>query len=83
MDFEKFFNDLLNGEELKELSVEEVHRYVNRNKKLYMFKEYPNDEYYYLKLSDEGRNLLDWLIDDIGLLDATLIPMDKVEPHEF
>lgn len=80
MDFEKFFNDLLSDEEL---SVEEFQKYMNRNKKLYMFKDYPNGEYYYLKLSDECRNLLDWLIDDIGLLDATLISVDEVETHEF
>lgn len=83
MDFEKFFNNLLSSEELEKLSVEEFQKYVNRDKKLYIFKDYPNGEYYYLKLNDESRNLLDWLIDDIGLLDATLIPMDEIETHEF
>lgn len=80
MDFEKFFNDLLKDEEL---SAEEFYKYVNRNKKLYMFKDYPNGKYYCLKLSDECRNLLDWLINDIGLLDAALIPMDEAEAREF
>lgn len=83
MDFEKFFSDLLSGEELKEMSVEDFQKYVNREKKLYIFKDYSNGEYYYLKLSNESYNLLNWLIDDIGLLDATLIPMDEIETHEF
>lgn len=83
MDFEKFFGDLLSGEELKEMNVEDFRKYVNREKKLYIFKDYSNGEYYYLKLSDESYNLLNWLIDDIDLLDATLIPMDEIETHEF
>ena len=83
MDFEKFFNDLLSNAEVEEMSMEDFKKYVNREKKLYMMKDYPNDEYYYLKLSDESKNLLDWLIDDVGLLDAYLIPMDEVEAHEF
>lgn len=83
MDFEKFFNDLLSNAEVEEMSMEDFKKYVNREKKLYMMKDYPNDEYYYLKLSDESKNLLDWLIDDVGLLDAYLIPVDEVEAHEF
>lgn len=83
MDFERFFNELLTGEELKRMSMEDFKKYVNRDKKLYMFKDYPNGEYYYLKLSDESRKLLDWLIDDVGLLDATLTPVDEIEAHEF
>ena len=83
MDFERFFNELLTGEELEEMSMEDFKKYVNRDKKLYMFKDYPNGEYYYLKLSDESKNLLDWLIDDVGLLDVTLIPVDEIEAHEF
>ena len=83
MDFERFFNDLLDGREVEELNMEDFKKYVGREKKLYIMKDFPNDEYYYLKLSDENKNLLDWLIDDVGLLDAYLIPMDEVEAHEF
>lgn len=83
MDFEKLFNDLLSNAEVEEMSMEDFKKYVNKEKKMYMFKEYPNGEYYYLKLSDESRNLLDWLIKDVGVLDATLIPMNEIEAHEF
>lgn len=71
MDFEQLFKEM------------ESKRGEMMNKKLYTFKDYPNDKYYCLKLSDECRNLLDWLINDIGLLDATLIPTDEVEAREF
>ena len=83
MDFERFFNDLLSNEEVEGMSMEDFKKYVGREKKLYMMKDFPNDEYYYLKLSDESRNLLDWLIDDVGMLDAVLIPMNEIEAHEF
>lgn len=83
MDFERFFSDLLTNEELEEMSMEDFKKYVNKEKKMYIFKEYPSGEYYYLKLSDESRNLLDWLIKDVGVLDATLIPMNEIEAHEF
>lgn len=83
MDFEKFFSDLLSNAEVEEMSMEDFKKYVNREKKLYMMKDYPNDEYYYLKLSDESKNLLDWLIDEVGLLDAYLIPMNEIAAHEF
>lgn len=83
MDFEKFFNDLLNNEEVEEMNMEDFKKYVNKEKKMYMFKEYLNSEYYYLKLSDESRNLLDWLIKDVEVLDATLISMNEIEAHEF
>ena len=83
MDFEKFFSDLLTNEELEEMSMEDFKKYVNKEKKMYMFKEYLNSEYYYLKLSDESRNLLDWLIKDVEVLDATLIPINEIEAHEF
>lgn len=78
MDFEKLFNDLLNNEELDDFM-----KYVNKEKKMYMLKDFPNDEYYFLKLSDESKNLLDWLIDDAGMLDAYLFTMDEIESHEF
>lgn len=78
MDFEKLFNDLLNSEELDDFM-----KYVNKEKKMYMLKDFPNDEYYFLKLSDESKNLLDWLIDDTGMLDAYLFTMDEIESHEF
>lgn len=78
MDFEKFFNDLLNSEELDDFM-----KYVNKEKKMYMMKDFPNDEYYFLKLSEESKNLLDWLIDDVGLLDAYLFTPDEIETHEF
>lgn len=77
MDFEKLFNDLLDSEELDDFK-----KYVNKEKKLYLMKDFPNDEYYYLKLSDESKNLLDWLIND-GLLDAYLFTVDEIETYEF
>ena len=77
MDFEKLFNDLLDSEELDDFK-----KYVNKEKKLYLMKDFPNDEYYYLKLSDESKNLLDWLIND-GLLDAYLFTTDEIETLEF
>lgn len=80
MDFEKLFNDLLND---GELNMDDFKKYVEREKKLFLLKDFPNDEYYYLKLSEESHNLLMWLIDDVGLLDAYLIPMDEIEAHEF
>lgn len=84
MDFEKFFNDLLDGKGV-ELNMNDFKKYVEKEKKFYIMKDFSNDEYYYLKLSDENKNLLDWLIDDIGLLDVYLISMDEleVETHEF
>lgn len=78
MDFEKLFNDLLNSEELDDFM-----KYVNKEKKTYMMKDFPNDEYYFLKLSDESKNLLDWLIDEVGLLDAYLFTPEEIETHEF
>ena len=78
MDFEKIFSDLLNNEELDEFK-----KYVNKEKKLYVMRDFPNNDYYSLKLSDESKNLLEWLIEDIELLDAHLIPMDEIEAHEF
>ena len=78
MDFEKLFNELLNSEELNEFK-----KNVDKEKKLYMMKDFLNDEYYYLKLSDESKNLLDWLIDDVGLLDAYLFTTEEIEAHEF
>ena len=78
MDFEKIFNDLLNSEELDDFK-----KYINKEKKLYLMKDFPNNEYYYLKLSDESKNLLEWLIDDIGLLDACLFTTEEIEAHEF
>lgn len=78
MDFEKLFNDLLNSEELDDFM-----KYVNKEKKTYMMKDFPNDEYYFLKLSDESKNLLDWLIDEVGLLDAYLFTTDEIETYEF
>lgn len=78
MDFEKLFNDLLNSEELDDFM-----KYVNKEKKTYMMKDFPNDEYYFLKLSDESKNLLDWLIDGVGLLDAYLFTPEEIETHEF
>lgn len=77
MDFEKIFSDLLNSEELDEFK-----KYVNKEKKIYLMKDFPNDEYYYLKLSDESKNLLDWLINE-GLLDAYLFTTDEIETYEF
>lgn len=77
MDFEKLFNDLLDSEELDDFK-----KYINKEKKLYLMKDFPNDEYYYLKLSDESKNLLDWLIND-GLLDAYLFTVDEIETYEF
>ena len=77
MDFEKIFSDLLNSEELDEFK-----KYVNKEKKIYLMKDFPNDEYYYLKLSDESKNLLDWLINE-GLLDAYLFTVDEIETYEF
>lgn len=78
MDFEKLFNDLLNSEELDDFM-----KYVNKEKKTYIMKDFPNDEYYFLKLSDESKNLLDWLIDEVGLLDAYLFTPEEIETHEF
>lgn len=78
MDFEKLFNDLLNSEELDDFM-----KYVNKEKKMYMLKDFPNDEYYFLKLSEESKNLLDWLIDDAGMLDAYLFTLDEIETLEF
>lgn len=78
MDFEKLFNDLLNNEELDEFK-----KYVNKEKKLYVMRDFPNNDYYSLKLSDESKNLLEWLIKDIELLDAHLIPMDEIDAMEF
>lgn len=78
MDFEKLFNDLLNSEELDDFM-----KYVNKEKKMYMLKDFPNDEYYFLKLSDESKKLLDWLIDDAGMLDAYLFTPDEIETYEF
>lgn len=77
MDFEKLFNELLNREELDDFM-----KYVNKEKKTYMMKDFPNDEYYFLKLSDESKNLLDWLIND-GMLDAYLFTIDEIETYEF
>lgn len=77
MDFEKIFSDLLNSEELDEFK-----KYVNKEKKMYLMKDFPNDEYYYLKLSDESKNLLDWLINE-GMLDAYLFTIDEIETYEF
>lgn len=78
MDFEKLFNELLNNEELDEFK-----KYVNKEKKLYVMRDFPNNDYYSLKLSDESKNLLEWLIEDIELLDAHLIPMDEIDAMEF
>lgn len=78
MDFEKLFNELLNNEELDDFK-----KYVNKEKKLYLMKDFPNDEYYFLKLSDESKSLLDWLIDDAGMLDAYLFTPDEIETLEF
>lgn len=78
MDFEKLFNELLNREELDDFM-----KYVNKEKKTYMMKDFPNNEYYFLKLSDESKNLLDWLIDEVGLLDAYLFTPEEIETHEF
>ena len=77
MDFEKIFSDLLSNEELDDFK-----KYLNKEKKVYLMKDFPNDEYYYLKLSDESKNLLDWLIND-GLLDAYLFTVDEIETLEF
>lgn len=77
MDFEKIFSDLLDSEELDAFK-----KYVNKEKKVYLMKDFPNDEYYYLKLSDESKNLLDWLINE-GMLDAYLFTMDEIETYEF
>ena len=77
MDFEKNFSDLLDSEEL-----EEFKKYMSKEKKMYLMKDFPNDEYYYLKLSDESKNLLDWLINE-GLLDAYLFTADEIETYEF
>ena len=77
MDFEKLFNDLLDSEELDAFK-----KYVNKEKKVYLMKDFPNNEYYCLKLSDESKNLLDWLIND-GLLDAYLFTTDEIETLEF
>lgn len=78
MDFEKLFNDLLNSEELDDFM-----KYVNKEKKMYVMRDFPNNDYYSLKLSDESKNLLKWLIEDIELLDAHLIPMDEIDTMEF
>lgn len=78
MDFEKLFNNLLDSEELDEFK-----KYVNKEKKLYVMRDFPNNDYYSLKLSDESKNLLEWLIEDIELLDAHLIPMDEIDAMEF
>lgn len=78
MDFEKIFSDLLDSEELDAFK-----KYVNKEKKTYMMKDFPNDEYYFLKLSDESKNLLDWLIDEVGLLDAYLFTPEEIETREF
>lgn len=77
MDFEKIFNDLLDSEELDAFK-----KYLNKEKKVYLMKDFSNDEYYYLKLSDESKNLLEWLIND-GSLDAYLFTMDEIETYEF
>lgn len=77
MDFEKLFNDLMNSEELDDFK-----KYVNKEKKMYLLKDYSHDEYYYLKLSEESKNLLDWLIND-GMLDAYLFTADEIETYEF
>ena len=77
MDFEKIFSDLLDSEELDAFK-----KYVNKEKKVYLMKDFPNDEYYYLKLSDESKNLLDWLINE-GMLDAYLFTVDEIETLEF
>lgn len=77
MDFEKIFSNLLDSEEL-----EEFKKYMSKEKKMYLMKDFPNDEYYYLKLSDESKNLLDWLINE-GLLDAYLFTADEIETYEF
>lgn len=58
-------------------------KYVYKEKKTYMMKDFPNNEYYFLKLSDESKNLLDWLIDEVGLLDAYLFTPEEIETHEF
>lgn len=68
MDFETLLNELMDNEE--------------REKKMYMMRDFPNDEYYFLRLSDESKNLLDWLI-YAGMLDACLFTMDEIEAHEF
>lgn len=78
MDFEKIFSDLLDSEELDAFK-----KYVNKEKKLYVMRDFPNNDYYSLKLSDESKNLLEWLIEDIELLDAHLIPMDEIDAMEF
>lgn len=78
MDFEKIFSDLLDSEELDAFM-----KYVNKEKKTYIMKDFPNDEYYFLKLSDESKNLLDWLIDEVGLLDAYLLTPEEIETREF
>lgn len=71
MDFEQLFKEM------------ESKRGEMMNKKMYMFKSYPNDDYYFLKLSDESANLLDWLINEVEMLDANLIPADEVDSIEF
>lgn len=78
MDFEQFFNDLLNSEELDDFK-----KSVNKEKQLYLMKDFPNNEYYYLKLSDESKNLLEWLIDEVGLLDACLFITEEIDALEF
>ena len=97
MDFEKLFNDLLSNAEVEEMSMEDFKKYVNKEemsmedfkkyvnkeKKLYVMRDFPNNDYYTLKLSDESKNLLEWLIKDIELLDAHLIPMDEIDAMEF
>lgn len=83
MDFEKLFNDLLSNAEVEEMNMEDFKKYVNKEKKLYVMRDFPNNDYYSLKLSDESKNLLEWLIEDIELLDAHLIPMDEIDTMEF
>ena len=77
MDFEKLFNDLLNSEELDVFM-----KYVNKEKKMYMMRDFPSDEYYFLRLSDESKSLLDWLINE-GMLDAYLSTVDEIETLKF
>lgn len=68
MDFETLLNELMDNEE--------------KEKKMYMMRDFPSDEYYFLRLSNESKNLLDWLI-YAGMLDARLFTMDEIETLEF
>lgn len=72
MDFEELFKEMENRREERVM-----------NKKMYLFRDYQHDDYYYLKLSDESANLLTWLIDEVELVDGNLIPMNEVDSIEF